>query len=684
MRRGHFRALVAVFAACAFALTFAATSRAGAIEHLAGCDTQSLPPNDDGSTGAVPLPFTIDFFGNHFGFLYVNNNGNVTFNAPMSTYTPFPLLSTGVPLIAPFFGDVDTRSYPASDIVRYGNASYGGHDAFCVLWDGVGVGYYSYGTDKLNQFQLLLVDRSDVGAGDFDMYFNYDQIQWESGSASGGSGGLGGSSARVGWSNGTSTSFELPGSAVNGAFLDSNAGTGLIHNSRDSLVLGRYLFPVRNGAAPVGGTIRGHIWQNSAGNPLGGAFVQLCNSSLCQTTQSSATGNYVFTGLADGTYGLTVFPPGSGLSTGGLVNLVISGANTLDNQDVTLTGPTPPPPGTSIGPINGSSSGIPVVYWQNNLTLTTDGCTGGTATWSVTGTGWSTNGTMTETPLGSGHYVGTIPAFYPNHGNAHVSISISCGTTVDFDIYVDPSGLVRDTFGHAVAGATVTLYRADDSGVFVPVPDGSAIMSPANRHNPDTTDTAGHFGWDVIAGQYRVRASAPDCNAPGDPGQAYVETGVLLIPPPVTDLVLTLECPRRDTTPPVLSVPDTIVAEATGPGGATVDYVASATDDVDGTVPVTCLPASGSLFPLGDTLVACHAEDAAGNLGEATFHVIVRDTTAPTVTVPADITVDATSTAGAAVTFTASAHDTVDGDLTRAPTSQPAKRVRRARRWPPT
>ena len=60
-------------------------------------------------------------------------------------------------------------------------------------------------------------------------------------------------------------------------------------------------------------------------------------------------------------------------------------------------------------------------------------------------------------------------------------------------------------------------------------------MSPANRNNPDSTDGTGHFGWDVIAGYYKVEASAPGC--------ATASTGVLNIPPPVTNLDIRLSCP---------------------------------------------------------------------------------------------------------------------------------------------
>ena len=141
---------------------------------LAGCFANSLAPNDDGSTGAVSLPFTGDFFGNSFSSLYVNNNGNVTFNGALSTFTPFGLLSTSTRIIAPFFDDVDTRA-TGSDLVTYGATSLGGHQAFCANWAAVnanGVGYYNGRIDKQNSFQLVLIDRSDLSPGDFDIEMN--------------------------------------------------------------------------------------------------------------------------------------------------------------------------------------------------------------------------------------------------------------------------------------------------------------------------------------------------------------------------------------------------------------------------------------------------------------------------------------------------------------------------------
>jgi hypothetical protein len=67
-------------------------------------------------------------------------------------------------------------------------------------------------------------------------------------------------------------------------------------------------------------------------------------------------------------------------------------------------------------------------------------------------------------------------------------------------------------------------------------------MSPSNRNNPDTADSAGQFGWDVMAGFYKVRAAKAGCFSPTNPGQAFVETAVMQFPPPAANLELVLSC----------------------------------------------------------------------------------------------------------------------------------------------
>ncbi len=83
----------------------------------------------------------------------------------------------------------------------------------------------------------------------------------------------------------------------------------------------------------------------------------------------------------------------------------------------------------------------------------------------------------------------------------------------------------------------------------------------------------------------------------------------------------------RDTTAPVVTVPASQQVTAQGPFGAVVTFTATATDDIDGAVPVSCTPASGTLFPYGATVVTCTATDAVGNTGAASFTVTVGDPT---------------------------------------------------------
>ncbi len=87
-----------------------------------------------------------------------------------------------------------------------------------------------------------------------------------------------------------------------------------------------------------------------------------------------------------------------------------------------------------------------------------------------------------------------------------------------------------------------------------------------------------------------------------------------------------------------------------------------ATDAVDGAVPVTCLPASGSTFPLGANTVTCTSTDKATNTTSHTFTITVVDTTAPAFAAPANQTIPATGLGGAVATYTTpTATDAVDG-----------------------
>jgi hypothetical protein len=81
--------------------------------------------------------------------------------------------------------------------------------------------------------------------------------------------------------------------------------------------------------------------------------------------------------------------------------------------------------------------------------------------------------------------------------------------------------------------------------------------------------------------------------------------------------------PPPDSTPPTITVPANLSVITGSTSGTAVTYAASATDDVDGSVNVSCTPSSGSTFAVGTTTVTCTARDAAGNSATKTFTVTV-------------------------------------------------------------
>ena len=79
------------------------------------------------------------------------------------------------------------------------------------------------------------------------------------------------------------------------------------------------------------------------------------------------------------------------------------------------------------------------------------------------------------------------------------------------------------------------------------VPNGSDLMSPGNRRNPDQTNLSGQYGWDVLPGYYRISARHPGCRAPDGRGTS-VFSPVLAVPPAQTGIVLLLRCPQLHRT----------------------------------------------------------------------------------------------------------------------------------------
>ncbi len=225
---------------------------------VAGFGENSLPANDDESTQWIDIravfPNGLNFFGTVWNGFYINNNGNITFVEPLYEYTPSAITGfTSNPIIAAFFADVDTEGSPGG--VTPGGTSRGTNllwydidpvtGTITMSWDDVG--YFSGHTDKLNAFQMQIVR---VGDADFDVLFRYEDINWTTGDASDGVGGLGGEVARAGYSAGDGVNyFELPQSGNQAAMLD-------LENSTNGTQSGLWSFKVRSGVPQIEVSIR--------------------------------------------------------------------------------------------------------------------------------------------------------------------------------------------------------------------------------------------------------------------------------------------------------------------------------------------------------------------------------------------------------------------------------------------
>src|SRR5262249_3457551 len=118
----------------------------------------------------------------------------------------------------------------------------------------------------------------------------------------------------------------------------------------------------------------------------------------------------------------------------------------------------------------------------------------------------------------------------------------------------------------------------------------------------------------------------PD-NCPDDcPNPAFPPILVDFTDIPADVQQVPLGAPVPDSNFPVISgAPGNLFVEATSPAGAPVSFNLTANDPTEGKVPVLCAPASGSMFPIGKTTVACAATDSSGNRSTTSFSVRVTD-----------------------------------------------------------
>jgi hypothetical protein len=403
-------------------------------------------------------------------------------------------------------------------------------------------------------------------------------------------------------------------------------------------------------SAPGTGTIQGVV-SNSSGTPLVGLSVSVCEyypTFGCATAITNSSGFYSVSGLPAPplvTYAVTANAPPLLAGSNSLISL---SPGVVQTANLVLLSAVPLPQTVSIPTANTPGPPIGMYYGSPHPFTIIDQCHGGTASFTVVENGVViASGPMPESPLGSGNYGGTIPSFYPNdHGYAVLTITVTCGSitqTSTGTIWLDPSGTVISPSGAPIGGATVTLLSAPTAaGPFTPVPNGSAVMSPANRVNPGVTAADGLFGWDVIPGWYEVQAQKTGCFAPTSPPSPIAVSPVLQIPPAVTGLLLTLDCSQSPATSITSANSATFTAGAgggfkfTSTGGPAPTWTESGllpagvsfTPGPGGTAALVVNPAA----PAGVTTFTATAGNGVGSSVSQVFTLTINPANGPTFT----------------------------------------------------
>ncbi|MGI5440815.1 HYR domain-containing protein [Streptomyces shenzhenensis] len=188
-------------------------------------------------------------------------------------------------------------------------------------------------------------------------------------------------------------------------------------------------------------------------------------------------------------------------------------------------------------------------------------------------------------------------------------------------------GLIAGLLGGLIGGST----GCGDAGSGGESNGASSVSGSSDGATADGGSDAGAVGGAVTgsvggddstggatagAGGNRTGGQNSDGNDGGDDddGDGGGRVGAAAVP---EDYQQHITITVNDVTAPVVTVVDRTV-EATGGNGAVIDFTATAEDTGDGTLPVTCNPASGSRFPVGTTRVTCTATDSSGNTGTGT------------------------------------------------------------------
>ena len=192
-----------------------------------------------------------------------------------------------------------------------------------------------------------------------------------------------------------------------------------------------------------------------------------------------------------------------------------------------------------------------------------------------------------------------------------------------------------------INGDALTIARVSPADATVPGCGDSPVTDTGARGpGSSTTSCSYRFGGSNPVSGQGVFIGTEIVSIPSTvaPGAAIVEDATFCpAPQPAPQPATCGESPISvtgpgatviDEIPPTFtSMPPDMTVDATGPSDTVVQYPApTATDNAPGAVSISCSSASGGMFVVGTTSVACTATDVSGNSATANFSVTVQNT----------------------------------------------------------
>jgi len=186
----------------------------------------------------------------------------------------------------------------------------------------------------------------------------------------------------------------------------------------------------------------------------------------------------------------------------------------------------------------------------------------------------------------------------------------------------------------ATATQTVTVVDTTAPGIIAP----NSITIEASGAEGNLADIGLGSGSDTVE-IISVTSDSPDTFPLGETVITWTATDSSGNSATATQTVTVV-----DTTAPSVTAPDSITIEASGSEGNLADIGLGSGSDTVEIISVTS--DSPDTFPLGEPVIIWTATDSSGNSATATQTVTVVDTTAPSITAPDSITIEASGAEG--------------------------------------